>query len=407
MRTSLLITIAAVLLAACKGQPTGPADGHSFSQSKVAALDSLFHAQVEARKIPGAVVLVATDEGMLYHKAFGFRDREARAPQQTSDLFRIASMTKPITAVAAMMMFEEGKFALDDPVAQFIPEFKNPVILDNVRMEDSTFSGYPATEAITVRHLFTHTSGIGYGFQDEKLMALFEKEGITEGFETHDILLADNVKKIARMPLMHEPGTQFTYGLNSDVLGRLVEIWSGMPLDEYFQKEIFDPLGMVDTHFYLPENKYDRLARVYMSSNSGAIPTDYPLIDYPVKGAKRYLSGGADLSSSANDYYLFCRMLLNGGVVNGLRLLQPETVDMITSTQFEMGDEDMGLGVSILSAKTDTDQARSVGSFSGGGFFTTSFWVDPQEKIIAILFLQMYPFEDWDLQKTFEDIIYR
>jgi len=194
--------------------------------------------------------------------------------------------------------------------------------------------------------------------------------------------------------------------LGLDVMGRLIEIWSGKPLDMFFKERIFDPLGMDDTHFYLPEEKFNRLTNVYMSAKDGIEPTNYPLIHYPVRGAKKFLSGGADLSSTAYDYYLFCQMMLNKGELNGARILKLETIDLMTSTHLETGDDDMGLGIGVLSAKTTSTQARSVGSYNWGGFFATTFWVDPQEELIAILLLQMYPFEQWDIQTKFEDLIY-
>jgi len=208
------------------------------------------------------------------------------------------------------------------------------------------------------------------------------------------------------MPIMHEPGERFTYGLNSDVLGRLVEIWSGMPLDEAFTSMIFEPLDMYDTHFYLPESKFHRLADVYMTTPKGVAPTDYPLTNYPVQGAKRYLSGGSDLCSTSRDYHRFCQMMINKGVLDGVRILKRKTVDLIASTHLETGDEDMGLGFSYLSAKTHDKRARSVGTYSGGGFFATQFLIDPQADIVAILMLQLYPFDHWDLFEELEIAIY-
>ncbi|NRB50088.1 MAG: beta-lactamase family protein [Saprospiraceae bacterium] len=378
-----------------------------FTEEKKARIDSLFQSAIEQKKIPGAVALIAEAEQIRHHKAWGNSNIENGQRQDTSDLFRIASMTKPITAVAAMMLFEEGKFQLDDPLSKHIPAFANPQILDKIDLEDSTFTAHPAQSEITIQQLFTHSSGIGYGFQDEQLMAVFEKAGITEGFEERDILLKDNVERIARMPLLHEPGEQFTYGLNSDILGYLVELWSHMPLDSFFQQRIFSPLGMQDTHFYLPEQKAPRLTSVYMSSDTGIVPTDYPLIHYPTRGAKRYLSGGADLSCTAHDYYLFSKMLLQGGILNGKRILTPKTIELMTRSHLESGEEDMGLGFGIMSSKSaTTTRARSLGSYSWGGFFATTFWIDPEEELIAILLLQVYPFENWKIMEEFEKLIY-
>lgn len=395
------------LLVACQGSSDQAVGAITFDRTKVDALDSLFLHAIDQKKIPGAVALVAQSGNIVYHKALGKRDVAQGEAQTTQDIFRLASMTKPITAVAAMMLYEEGKFQLDDLLSQHIPNFQHPQILDSIDLADSSFTAHPAENEITIRQLFTHSSGIGYGFQDDNLMAVFEKAGITEGFEERDILLQDNVLNIAQMPLLHEPGDRFTYGLSTDVLGYLVEIWSGMPLDQFFRDQIFTPLGMKDTYFYLPEEKQNRLTKVYQSSEKGVVETDYPLIHYPVRGAKRYLSGGADLSGTAHDYYLFCQMLLNKGSLNGVRVLEEETVELMTTTHLETGDEDMGLGVGILSAKTASEnKARSIGSYSWGGFFTTTFWIDPKEDLIAILLLQLYPFDDWAIQGLFEDIIY-
>lgn len=395
------------LIVACQVPSDQTVGAIPFDRAKADALDSLFLHAIDKKEIPGAVALVARSGNIVYHKALGKSDIAQDKAQTTQDIFRLASMTKPITAVAAMMLYEEGKFQLNDLLSQHIPDFQHPQILDSIDLVDSSFTAHPAKNEITIRQLFTHSSGIGYGFQDEKLMAVFEKAGITEGFEERDISLKDNVLNIAQMPLLHEPGDRFTYGLSTDVLGYLVELWSGIPLDVFFRDKIFAPLGMKDTHFYLPEDKYNRLTEVYQSSEQGVVETDYPLIHYPIRGAKRYLSGGADLSGTAYDYYLFCQMLLNKGTLNGIRILQEETVDLMTATHLETGDEDMGLGVGVLSAKTSSSsKARSVGSYSWGGFFTTTFWIDPKEDLIAILLLQLYPFDDWAIQELFEEVIY-
>lgn len=404
-----LICFFLLVLAACKNEPKAlVTDSSTFATAVAPRLDSLFQGALGQKQIPGVVALVAQSGKTVYHQAMGYHNIEQEKKQSTTDIFRIASMTKPITAVAAMILFEEGKFQLDDPLSKHIPAFASPQILDEINLADSTFTAHPAQSEITIRQLFTHSSGIGYGFQDDKLMAVLEKAGVTEGFEERDILLENNVQRIAQLPLLHEPGEKFTYGLNSDVLGYLVELWSGIPLDTFLQDRIFSPLGMEDTYFYLPNEKATRLTSVYMSSENGVIPTDYPLIHYPIRGAKRYLSGGADLNCTAYDYFLFCQMLLNGGTLNGQQVLKPETIRLMTKSHLEGGEEDMGLGFGIMSDKTEeTTKARSLGSYSWGGFFTTTFWIDPKEELIAILMLQIYPFEDWKIVEDFESLIYQ
>ena len=361
---------------------------------------------VREKKVTGGVALVYHNHEIVLHKSFGTSNIEQNIPFTNDNIFRIASMTKPITSVAAMMLYEEGKFKLDDPVSKFIPEFSNLQVLDRINRQDSSFVAHPASQVMTIEQLFTFSSGLYYGFDNDSLSLLFAKAGISEGFEERDILLADNIKKLATLPLLHEPGERYHYGLEMDVLGRLIEIWSGMPLDKFFANRIFKPLGMQDTYFYLPKEKEQRLVPVYMNTPDGIAPTDYPLTEYPIRGAKKYFSGGADLSSTAYDYFLFCKMMLQKGELHGVRLLKPETVALMSSTHLETGDQDMGLGFGLLSAKTHTDLARSVGSISWGGFFSTTFWIDPAEQVIGILMLQMYPFEYWNIQKEFENSIY-
>jgi CubicO group peptidase (beta-lactamase class C family) len=370
-------------------------------------VDNLLNQYVEERKVSGGVGLVYAGGEMKYHKAFGFSNTERKQPMQLDAIFRIASMTKPITSVAAMLLYEEGKFKLDDPVAKYLPEFGSPTILERINRQDSTFTSRPARDTMTIEHLFTFTSGLYYAYDNDSLWLLFEKAGISEGFEERDILLEDNIRNLAKLPLLHEPGERYHYGVEMDVLGRLVEVWSGMPLDQFLRERLFDPLGMEDTYFFLPEEKVDRLVSVYASGDTGIMATDYPLIHYPVKGARKYLSGGADLSCTAWDYFLFCRMMLNKGQWKGQQILQPETVELMSKTHLETGDNDMGLGFGLLSAKTEVDLARSVGSITWGGFFTTIFWIDPVKEVIGILMLQMYPFEHWQIQKDFEERVYQ
>ncbi len=409
MKKTTLLSVIAILISfafgACQQEKTS-SDLKEVVSERYQPVETVLENYVSQNKVPGGVGLVYEKGEIVFHKAFGQRNIENQEPQQLSDIFRIASMTKPITSVAAMMLYEEGKFELDDPVSKFLPEFNNLQVLESINREDSSFVARPATQEMTIRQLFTFSSGLYYAYDIDSLSLLFSKAGISEGFEERDILLEDNIKKLGTMPLLHEPGERYHYGLEMDVLGRLVEVWSGLPLDRFFSERIFEPLAMKDTYFYLPEEKYDRLVPVYMSSGSNIAPTDYPLIHYPIRGSKKFFSGGADLSGTAYDYFLFCKMMLQNGEGNNVRLLEPETVKLISSTHLETGDNDMGLGFGLLSEKTEVDLARSVGSITWGGFFTTIFWIDPAEDVIAVLMLQMYPFDHWDIQTDFENAIY-
>lgn len=361
---------------------------------------------VDQQKVNGGVALVFAGDSIVFHKGFGSHHIHEKEPFQTTDIFRLASMTKPVTSVAAMMLYEEGKFKLDDPIEMYLPEFKNPQILVSVNTKDSTFTSREAKERITVRHLFTYTSGLYYGFDNDTLSYLFAKNSISEGFEQRSVTLEMNIKALARLPLLHEPGERYHYGMEMDVLGRLIEVWSGMPLDQFFQERIFNPLGMTDTYFYLPEEKHDRLVPVYQNTDHVLAPTSYEMVHYPIQGSQTYFSGGADLSGTAHDYYLFCSMILEKGTFSGNRLLLPETVELMTRTHLETGDSDMGLGFGVLSAKSESTPARGIGSYTWGGFFSTTFWVDPESELIAVLLLQMYPFEPWEVQTQFENLIY-
>jgi len=372
-------------------------------------LDSLFNAAIENHEIPAAVAFIAQNGEEVYHKAFGWKNMEKDQALVQSDIFRIASMTKSVTAVGILQLVERGLLSLDDPVSKYIPEFKDPFVLIDV-LPDSTFTGRPAKREITIHHLLTHTSGIGYGFQSEKYNALVLKNGITEGFEERPIELQENIKRIAKLPLFHDPGDDWTYSLSFDVLGAVIEIASGEKLDNYFHQHIFEPLGMMDTYFYLPDEKFSRLVTVYehnMTKN-GFIPATYEMTEYPVQGAKTYLSGGADLSCTTNDIGIFAHMLLNGGEYKGARILGSSYVEMMTTKQSEHGwwDSVVGFGVSITTRAGAEQNPQSEGAFGFGGFYDTYCWVDPDHGLVAILLLQMYPNNEFGIHQKFQHLTY-
>src|SRR5690606_28576146 len=259
--------------------------------------------------------------------------------------FRIASQTKAITSTAVMMLWEEGKFQLDDPISNYIPEFNDAQVLDSLHA-DGSFTTIPADKPITIRHLLTHTSSIGYGVidWDERFKKIYKDAGITDIFTTEPTTIETSVKKLAKLPLHHNPGEKFTYSEGLDVLGYFVQVISGMPLDEFFRKRIFDPLGMEDTWFYLPKQKHSRLVPVQTKLDGGWVkyqPTFYDQ-DYPIKGKKKFFSGGAGLSSTVKDYATFLQMYLNEGELNGTRLLSRTTVRFMMENQ--VGDLWAGSG---------------------------------------------------------------
>jgi CubicO group peptidase (beta-lactamase class C family) len=308
-----------------------------------------------------------------------------------------------------LQLIEKELLSLDDPLSKFIPEYKDPVVLIE-SFADSSFSSRPATQEITIRHLLTHNSGIGYGFQSDMYNALVIKNGVTEGFEERPIETQENIKRIANLPLLHDPGEKWTYSLSFDVLGAVIEIVSGKSLDIYFKEHIFLPLGMNDTYFYLPEEKSNRLVSVYEHAvdKKGFIPATYPFCQYPVQGAKTYMSGGADLSSTIEDIGTFALMLANGGRYNGSKILDRKYVDMMTSKQSDHGwwDSDIGFGVLITTKAGAVTKPQSEGMFEFGGFFDTFCWVDPKKELVAVLFLQMYPNNEFDIHYKFRTLTY-
>ncbi len=375
----------------------GAPESVGMSSERLARIDKMCLEAIENGEIPGAVLLVARKGKIVYHKAFGMADVQKGREMKTDDIFRIASQTKAITSTAVMMLWEEGKFSLDDPISKFIPEFRNPQVLQSFRYADTTWTGVPARREITVRDLLTHTSGIGYGIidGDERMRMIYGKAGITDLFTTEKITIGESVRKLAKLPLHHQPGEKFTYSEGLDVLAYFVEVVSGIPFDRYLKERIFDPLGMEDTWFYLPDSKHSRLVTIQHKLNDKWVP--FPVTfydpDYPVKGAKTFFSGGAGLSSTAKDYATFLQMYLNGGELNGVRLLSRTTVETIMANQtgnlWGGPDRHHGLAFGVGTPENVTRGGRgSEGTFDWGGYFNTQYFADHQEQLIGIIMKQ-------------------
>ena len=374
----------------------GSAESIGMSEERLALIDTMCQEAVDESQIPGVVALVARNGKIVYYKAFGMADNADKRVLKRDDIFRIASQTKAVTSTAVMILWEEGKFRLDDPISKYIPEFKDAQVLDTL-YKNGTYETTPADKPITIRHLLTHTSGIGYGFidGDKRIKKIYKEAGIIDAFTTENISIEENIKKLAKLPLHHNPGEKYTYSEGLDVLGYFIEIMSGMPLDEFFRTRIFDPLGMEDTWFYLPASKFDRLVPVQKKENGKWI--DYTTTiydpDYPIKGEKRFFSGGGGLSSTAMDYAAFLQMYLNNGELNGVRILSRTTVQFIMGNQ--IGDlwKDSGafygLAFGVLDKKgQDRGGNGSTGTFQWGGYFNTQYFADPKENIIGILLKQ-------------------
>ena len=381
------------------------------SEERLKRIDNMLQQSINDGWIAGAIGFIARDGKIIYNKSFGVNDLDLKTPMKTDDIFRIASQTKAITSVAVMMLFEEGKFLLDDPISKYILEFKNPRVLDKFNESDSSFTTLPAKREITIRDLLTHTSGIDYaGIGSRNMRAIYAKAGIPGGFGTDKMVLGDKMKALGKLPLVHQPGERFTYGLNVDVLGYLVEVLSGETLDQYFRKHIFEPLGMNDTYFYLPANKYSRLVKVSSeNSDHHVVKTIQTMMNYPLLNGT-YYSGGAGLSSTIKDYAVFLQMLLNKGEYNGKRLLARRTVDLMTSNQIgelNLGRDKFGLGFEITTESGQAKLGVSEGSFAWGGYFGTIYWADPKEHLVCLMFIQQSPLSHSEIQDKFRALVYQ
>ncbi len=387
-----------------------------ISSDRLKRIDAMLKEAVKNDEIPGAVALIVKDGKIVFHEAYGRSDAKQRKKYKTDDIFRIASQTKAITSTAVMMLWEEGKFRLDDPIENYIPEFAEGQILDTFNESDSSYSTKPAKNKITIRNLLTHTAGIGYGQLDGQasMKKIYIKAGVVDAFTAEKVLLSENIKKIARLPLQFEPGSEYKYGENIDILGYLVEVVSGMPLDEYFKQHIFRPLEMDDTWFYLPGSKSRRLVDVLEKDSLGWKEHSNEVFDvnYPVRGAKTYFAGGAGLSSTTIDYAKFLQMFLNGGEYKGNRLLSRKTVEFMLQNQIGELFPDKGKGFGIGFAIVNKHGAAmggngSCGTFDWGGYYNTQYFADPQENIIGLLFKQTQKLSKDDTGWKFRQMVFQ
>jgi CubicO group peptidase (beta-lactamase class C family) len=417
------ISISFVLFAVGLAPEQGPAQqlpsaspaSQGLSAERLQRIDGMVAKSIAEKQIAGAVTLVMRHGKVVWLKPQGFLDREAGKPMVDDALFRICSMTKPITTVAVMMLYEEGRFQLEDPISKFIPEFKNPKVL----VKPATGAPYtiPAAHEITIRDLLRHTSGLTYPWNAD-LGKMYQDANVATGLLQYDGTIADNVKAIAAQPLLFNPGDKFEYSLGVDVLGRLVEVVSGMPLDQFFRTRIFEPLGMRDTSFYPPDEKLGRLAVAYSYLEGKGLTRfpDKPIIegtfsysaDYPYRGPKKLFSGGAGLVSTAEDYARFCQMFLDKGMANGKQLLSRKSIELMTHDQLgTAGTFGFGLGFGIDGAKGPLEELGSVGSYSWGGFFYTGFVIDPKEQMIVIFMAQLHPTGDTEIDKVVTTLAYQ
>jgi CubicO group peptidase (beta-lactamase class C family) len=401
-----------------QGLPKASPKSVGLSQDRLERIGSLMQRHVDEGLLAGAVALVARDGKAAYLKSVGMQDKEKGVEMKPDAIFRIASMSKPITSVAVMMLYEEGRFQLKDPVSKFIPEFRDVKVLASPEDGSAQAGLVPAKRPITIRHLLTHTSGLTYQW-DPRVGVKYLEAGVTHGLIQDEDLLCDDMKRLAQLPLVHQPGEAYTYGLSTDVLGRVVEVASGMPFDEFLRRRILQPLRMNDTCFRLPEGKAARLAAVYGPDPNGGIRRlpngvlgSRPMqisVTYPYEGTHRYCSGGGGLCSTILDYARFCQMMLNGGEMDGVRLLSPKTVELMTADHVgELNaSSGFGLGFGVTRSLREAGELTSVGAYRWGGYWYTTFFIDPAEKLIGVCMAQINPSGAATLNDKFEALAHQ
>lgn len=374
--------------------------GLGVSADSLERVTQFLDAAVEKNKIPGAVAMVVKDGRIVYREAVGFGDLEAEEEMRTDHIFRIASMTKPVTSTAILMLAERGELSVDDPVSDYIPEFSDPEVLEEVSFSDTTWTSRPAKREVTIHDLLTHTSGISYGFIDSTMNAIYQKNGVPDGVGgTDGLTIAETMHSLGELPLRHDPGERRTYGLSTDVLGRVVEVASGVRFDRFLKQEIFDPLGMDDTRFVLDSEQQSRLIPLYRNPAPNELERLSPMPgdSEEMSGAEQtpgYFSGGAGLMSTASDYQRFMQTVLNGGRLGETRIFGEETARWLSENQIgemRVGEDGFSYGFAVTLPGGNTERLRKPGRLQWGGIFQTLFWIDPARNTTVVLMSQVYP----------------
>ncbi|MEX0677594.1 MAG: serine hydrolase domain-containing protein [Pirellulales bacterium] len=394
--------------------PTTQPESVGMSSERLARIRVAIERYVDRGEVPGVVTLVARKGQVVHFEAVGYRDVDAKTPMTTDTIFRIASMTKPITSVALMMLYEEGHFLLSDPIEKWLPEFRDMKVLEPAPADERVATPHvavPAKRPITIKHLLTHTAGLPNSYRgptQSEYLKIAERQNPDE-------TMADAVARLAKLPLNFHPGEAWEYGPATNVAGRLVEVISGKSLDEFFRQRIFEPLAMNDTHFYLPTGKLDRFAALYRPGGDEKDSKKIELTEKAtpesrwVKEPHVYFAGAGGLVSTAADYFRFQQMMLGGGESHGARLLGTKTVELMTANH--IGELPIwltgpgygfGLGYSVVKDIGQTALPASVGTYSWGGAFCTYFWVDPAEELIGILMTQVRPYTHLNIRQEFQ-----
>ena len=392
--------------------PASPEEA-GVSSERLARIDAMLETYIAEERLPGAALVIGRRGHVVYARAFGYRDREAGEPLEITDLFRIASQTKAVISVGVMILQEQGRLLIDQDLGDFIPEFDSTAVA--VKAEDGGFETVPASRKITVRDLLTHTAGIGYGWGPGA--ERWEEAGIVGWyFADRDEPIAETVERMGNLPMDAQPGESFIYGYATDILGVVIERASGMPLDEFLRVEILEPLGMVDTHFFVPPDKAERLTVVYsVTEDSGMerAPDPGHMVGQGMylEGPRKSFSGGAGLVSTPGDYARFLEALRRGGTLDGARILSPKTVELMTVDHVHdawQGDGGgFGLGFGITEEIGWNGLPGTPGAYAWGGAYHSTYWVDPVEELVVSYMTQVIPAQGLDDHQRLRALIYQ
>lgn len=431
MKRSLLVLsfLVSVFVASAQLKFAATPEEVGISSEKLKRADSVIMAYLNEEKIAGASALILRHDKVAYEQQFGYANKDTKKPIDETTMFRMCSMTKPITSVAVMQLVDEGKIKVTDPVSNYLPDFKNPNVFVE-RPNEETGESYtliPANREITIADLLSHSSGIAYKFSfavggPKALAKMYEEAGVIDGIIPYEGTLADNMKKVATLPLLHQPGEKWTYGLNTDILSYLVEVVSGERFDKYLEKHIFSPLGMEDTYFFPPKEKLDRVTKAHepnwdeggkvrVLKDGNSVMRDY--LNYSPNYHENYgtyFAGGAGLISTPRDYALFCQAMLNDGAYGdkGKRILSEATAKLMhDSTQTELNQTpgyNFGYGFRIA---TNEKALETPGSYFWSGFFFTEFFIDPTKDMAVILLMQQFPHQHLKIWPEYKKEVYK
>ncbi len=368
-------------------------------------IDERIQESIDKGEVAGTVAIIAKNGIIGYHKAFGVSNIEEKKPMEKTSLFRIASMSKLMATVGALILYERGYFHMDTRLSDILPEFADPDVMLDWDEDKKEFITEKSTRPIQMKHLFSHTSGIVYPIFTSKGREGYQAAAVQDGFPDMEITLEEDIKRLAKLPLAHEPGEKWTYGMNMDVLGRVIEVVDGRPFSRFMEEELFGPLNLKDTGFEVPEEHWDRVVEVYTTKNDQLEVFDQEIYDdatphnlarWWTRDSEIIALGGAGIISTAYDYARFLQMLIRYGELDGVRILGRKTVELLSRPLYEdFADEStsMGLSVWVLEEQEGAYTQASIGSYGWGGYFYTQYWADPEENLVAVIMNQVSPTE--------------